>query len=283
MIQATGNYDEQGYRVFRQLLPLEAVNAVRERVFEDLYPSEGTFLRHPSVTRETNIWRERLDGTQFVANSLLNPHLQPETTAIGRAVLDLVCSTAIADQLAAIDGDSRHTLLQIIMFFYSPITELHIDGWGTDTLPEGGQFTLWIPLEPITPHNGPVGVFPWPRREPVSLEQAGVSRDAEDKMVPYHAYQEAIGRMVRERRIDCVAPLLDPGDMLIFSSLTPHVSLPPKHDRISRMALQVLARPTSRPVLSDMLSRDRSLIWIEEADSLIPVNDRWVISPAAPS
>lgn len=283
MTQATGTYDEQGYRVFRQLLPLEAVNAIRERVFEDLYPSEAAFLRHPSVKRETNTWRERLDGTRFVANSLLNPHLQPETPAIGRAVLDLICSTAVADQLGAIDGDSRHTLLQIIMFFYSPITEMHIDGWGTDTLPEGGQFTLWIPLEPITPHNGPVGVFPWSPRDPVTLEQAGVPADIEDGRVAYGIYQEAIGRMVRERRLDCVAPLLDPGDMLIFSSLTPHVSLPPLHDRMSRMALQVLARPTSRPVVADMLSRTRGSIWTDDPDSLIMVNDRWFISPRAPS
>src|SRR5260221_13748809 len=98
----------------------------------EIYPDPTPLLRHPSVKLEPHTSQTTLEGTQFVSNALYNPHLESRTAPLGDILLDLICNDETADLLEIIDGDRRHTLHQIIMFFAPAKTEPHIDGWAID-------------------------------------------------------------------------------------------------------------------------------------------------------
>ena len=240
-------YAQNGYRVLRGLIRAEAITAVHNVLAHEVYANSAPLKRHLSLTKDPHAYVATADGRTTVANALLDPHMQTETPTLRRALIDLICTTAVADGLASIDDARAYVVRQIILFFVSPGTDTHIDGWGGDTVPPGGQITLWIPLEPVTPENGPVGIFPWPKGQLLSDKDLGIdiNRGTPDEI--YNRYHDALKVAIRERGIMCTVPQLDVGDLLAFSSLTPHMSLPPRREGLTRMALQVLIRPLRSP------------------------------------
>ena len=280
---ARTSYEQMGYTVVRRLAPPDAVDRVHAALAQEVYPSTGVFLRHPSVTREVNAWMTLGNGTRVVKNALFNPHLQSEAGSTGEAILELICTDQFADRLAAIDGDDKHTITQIILFFMSPGTDMHIDGWSMDTERPGGTFTAWIALESVNADNGPVGVFPWERSGFVAPSSLGVAADVDDLRQAYATYSDGLARKIRDRKIDCIVPMLDAGDAVVFSSITPHVSMPPRRSDVTRLALQVIIRPTSERWGGNMLSRMKGEITIDDVDALRRVNHRWFVLPTAAS
>jgi ectoine hydroxylase-related dioxygenase (phytanoyl-CoA dioxygenase family) len=274
-------YHVQGYAVFRGLVPHAAIATLHDALQRDVYPSTQSFLRHPSIRREPNENYESPDGVRVIKNALLNAHLQSGVGNVADALLKLICRRELADQLRAIDGDDQHIIWQTILFFVSPRTNLHVDGWGSDTVPSGGQYTVWIPLEAITFDNGPVGVFAWPPGKGLTADEAGLTTGVADVGQAYSTYQDAVRRAVRERRLDCVVPLLDVGDVLIFSSATPHVSIPPSLNGLTRMALQVLVMPASTRCGGGLLSRGRGESWSDHPAALRALDSRWLVSQLA--
>ena len=215
------------------------------------------------------------EGKKFVCNALYNPHLEPETAWLGDLIIKLVCSDETAACLEALDGEQLHTMHQAILFFTSPGTEPHIDGWALDTLPAGNFMTMWVPLETITLYNGPVGVFPWKRGDLLTPEMLGVGLDDNDSQASYFAYTDAIVRTIHDRGINCVVPQLEPGDFIVFSSLTPHTTMPPKHDNLRRMALQILVRPTASRWGGIMMGRLRGEGMDGDPPDAVSVGRRW--------
>ena len=60
---------------------------------------------------------------------------------------------------------------------------------------------------------------------------------------PKIAYHAALETYLRRHAPDFVVPLLDPGDMVVFASTTPHGTLPFRSP--SRWAMQVIVRPSN--------------------------------------
>jgi ectoine hydroxylase-related dioxygenase (phytanoyl-CoA dioxygenase family) len=164
---------------------------------------------------------------------------------LGQCIYKLVCSDETAMCLEALDGEPQHTVHQAILFFVPPGTGTHIDGWALDTHPPGNFMTMWVPLETVTLHNGPVAVFPWKHGKFLSPEMLGVDLSGKDSRMAYLTYADALVRSVHDRGISCVVPQLEPGDFIVFSSLTPHATMPALNEHQRRMALQILARPTA--------------------------------------
>jgi ectoine hydroxylase-related dioxygenase (phytanoyl-CoA dioxygenase family) len=268
-------FDQNGYYIFRNVLPKEAIDAVHVCLEKEIYPSPAPFLRHPSITKEPHAHGTMVDGTKFVSNALYNPHLELETANLGKAIIHLACGVETAECLAAINDEQMHTMHQAIVFFVSPGTEPHIDGWALDTVPPGRFLTMWIPLEPITLHNGPVGVFPWPREKFLSPEMLGIEVSEKDSRASYGRYHDALIRYLRDNGIGCVVPPLDPGDFIVFSSITPHATMPRLHEHFRRMALQILVRPSSSRWGGILMSRLDGHAMNGDPDSATDVNERW--------
>jgi ectoine hydroxylase-related dioxygenase (phytanoyl-CoA dioxygenase family) len=239
-------YRDHGYAIFRGVLPLQAIDALRSTVESEVIASDRPFLRHKSSAREANRFIEDEHGRKVLADALLNPHGQPETPRTAAAIEELLLTEGVADLLASIDGARNHTVHQTILFFTPPGTELHVDGWGLDTEPRGFAHTIWLPLEPVTLRNGPLAIVPWPRGKVLSPAELGVdepSAPADGERRSYVAYHAALNAYLRRHAPDCVVPQLDPGDVVVFASTTPHGTLP--FASPSRFAMQVLVRPSN--------------------------------------
>lgn len=237
-------YRDNGYAIFRGVLARQKIDALRATAESEVIASDRMFLRHQSTAREPNRFIEAPDGQKVLANALLDPHSQPETPRTAAAIEDLLLTDELADLLTSIDGAGNYTVHQTILFFIPPGTGLHLDGWSFDTEPSGLGHTVWIPLEPVTLRNGPLAVVPWPRGKIVSPAELGVEESSEPaSRRAYEAYHAALQAHLRRHAPDCVVPLLDPGDVVVFASSTPHGTLP--FATPSRLAMQVIVRPSN--------------------------------------
>lgn len=230
-------YERYGYAIFRGAVEQGKIEALRAALETEVIASNAAFLRHKSLNREPNIFR---DGTRIPVDGLLNPHAQPESPRTAAAIEALLLTDRIADLLASVDGAQSYTVHQTIVFFTPPGTGLHLDGWSLDTEPRGFGHTLWVPLEPVTLHNGPLAIVPWPRGKVVAPSELGVEAASAQT---YHSYHAALNGYLRRHAPDCVVPQLDPGDLVAFASTTPHGTLP--YEQPSRLAMQVIVRPSN--------------------------------------
>lgn len=230
-------YERHGYAIFRGAIERASIDALQAALNTEVIASDGTFLRHKSLKREPNVF---LEGTRIPVDGLLNPHAQSESPRTAAAIESLLLTDRIADLLTSIDGAPNYTVHQTIVFFMPPGTGLHLDGWSLDTDPRGFGHTLWIPLQPVTLHNGPLAIVPWPRGKVVAPSELNVEAASAEAYESYHA---ALAAYVRRHAPDCVVPQLDPGDLVVFASTTPHGTLP--FAQPSRRAMQVIARPSN--------------------------------------
>ena len=109
-----------------------------------------------------------------------------------------------------------------------------------------------------------------PSLAPSELDVESASADA------YESYHAALGTYVRRHAPDCVVPQLDPGDLVVFASTTPHGTLP--FEQPSRRAMQVIVRPSnlrwgSWPQFDAGLDHSPNGPW----GALKSVGDRWRI------
>jgi ectoine hydroxylase-related dioxygenase (phytanoyl-CoA dioxygenase family) len=239
-------YQQFGYAIFRGVISQQKIATLRTTVESEVTASDASFLRYQTAAREPNRFIAGLSGQRVIANALLNPHAQPETPRTAAAIEDLLLTDVTADLLASIDGAQNHTVHQTILFFMPPGTHVHVDGWGFDTEPRGFAHTIWLPLEPVDLRNGPLAVVPWPRGKVISPAELGVeepSEPADGSRRPHIAYHAALQAYLRRHAPDCVVPQLDPGDMVVFASTTPHGTLP--FQSPARAAMQVLVRPSN--------------------------------------
>jgi ectoine hydroxylase-related dioxygenase (phytanoyl-CoA dioxygenase family) len=275
-------FDNQGFYVFPQAISLAAIDAVHAYIDERICTDTRALLCHPSRRREQHRYEIAPDGRPVLCNSLLNPYLEKATSSFGRILLDLICTQEVTNLLELLDGDRQHTLHQIITFLVSPGTETHIDGWGVDTEPPGDLFTLWIPLHPITRDSGPVGLFPWARGNllrPKDL-QLGEAFHSSD---PYSAYHAALCTHLDRLNVEPVVPELEPGDLLVFASTTPHKTLPRAHEGIERRAIQVLVRPSSSCWGGALPARLEGKFYQPWASFERRLNLRWYVRREPPS
>lgn len=195
-------------------------------------------------------------------------------------MLNLICTDRTADALALIDGDLEHTLHQIIFFFAPAKTEPHIDGWAIDTEKPGDLCTLWIPLQRITLHNGPICVYPWPRGNMLTPETLGINNNLDDypSGEAYGVYHDALCRHIDQQDTSVVVPLLEPGDVVVFAATTPHATMPQRYEWTIRRALQVMLRPSSARWGGIMMSRLKGE-YAEPSDPTdVTYGDRWKLS-----
>lgn len=236
------HYKDSGYQVFRGALPVNLVNAVADRAREfvdyrgDVIRQNGSFSPH-----------DYFPGTRLIRNSPANMHLPlpGEQAPLSTALRDLVSSRALAECLKKLDGATHYNVQQTVLFFAGQTTELHIDSWSVDTAPHGFSHTVWIPLQDIEPNTGSIAVVPWPLGKVVTEQELGLpeSGDNTERYVRYHA---ALNEKILSERPEVIATYLHRGDFVVWTSLTPHLSLISNPFPRERLSLQVLVVPAHR-------------------------------------
>jgi hypothetical protein len=262
-------YHRQGYHVFRRLFPSDQIETLAATA-QRLIPAYDGELRRQDGRFAPNSF---YPGTRLVRNSLLHPHvsLAPPLESLRDRLRDLVTSDGLADRLRRLDGGKRYIVHQSLLFFAAQTTDLHLDSWSLDTAPLGGSHTVWIPLQDMDYRSGIPSIIPW-RRDHVVSEKALRLQPTGTRDERYDHYHRALQRMLWETSPEAVTPILRMGDAVVWSSLTPHFTLPAQSFPAERLSLQVLIRPADAK-WGDFLAQpyDRTSVRLQQVNDWFSV------------
>jgi hypothetical protein len=237
------NYEELGYQIFRTALPIDQIDAFAKMARQDIPAYQGEILRR-SGRMECNIFH---DPERLVQNDPANIHVTPPKglEAISAALRAIIASPAIYDALHSLDGASHYTIHQTILFLAPPGTDVHLDSWTVDTVPRGFSHTVWIPLQDLEYRSGVPSVIPWPRGKLLSDSDLGISVTSSMSFREhYERYHQALQKRVMASSPDVCTAFMRRGDFIVWSSLTPHCTLPSQPSPRERLSLQVIVRPS---------------------------------------
>jgi hypothetical protein len=235
------DYRARGYKVFRGAFPVGDVERIGELTRQLIPGYEGTLRRQDGLFAGNDFY----PGTRLVRNSLLHPHvsLPDELGVLRDSLCRLVTSPALGERLSELDGRAGHYIVhQTLLFFAAQTTDMHLDSWSVDTAPLGRSHTVWIALQDLDHRSGIPSVIPWPRSQVVTEEDLGLSATG-SRDERYERYHEALRAKLLSASPEAVTPLLRMGDCVVWSSLTPHFTLPAQSFPVERLSLQVLIRP----------------------------------------
>ena len=236
-------YRKRGYHVFRNAFDPNDIGSFANRV-RTILPAYNGLIWRQSGDVEFN---EFFYGTSLVKNSILNMHIvaPPGLESLSLELRKLITSQALGDRLKSLDGEDHYTIHQTILFLTAPTTDLHLDSWSLDTVPHGGAHTIWIPLQDMNPLSGVPSVVPWPKDMLLTEADLGLSGTG-SSTERYDRYQCSLASTILQKSPEAITPLMRAGDFIVWSSLTPHFTLPSRPWPAERLAVQVLVRPTRR-------------------------------------
>jgi hypothetical protein len=242
---ARRQYRARGYHLFRRAFAADEIGAIADMI-RRLVPSHAGELRRQDGAFAAN---QFFPGTTLVSNNLLHPHisLPGELAPLSTAVRALITSTALGERLRALDGVRHYIIHQSLLFFAAQTTELHLDSWSLDTAPLGQSHTVWIPLQDLDHRSGIPCVVPWPAGKAVTEHDLGLAReDAMSRDDRYERYHQALRAKLIGDSPEIATSLMRKGDFMVWSSLTPHLTLPAQSFPSERLSLQVLIRPADQ-------------------------------------
>ncbi|MEY2884045.1 MAG: hypothetical protein RL490_1769 [Pseudomonadota bacterium] len=228
---ARAYYEEQGYCVIRGVVPHAMTAAARAAWDAEMKPYSGYVYRQATGKPEFNTINDR----GFVMNPVLN--LQDlETrhfTRLKTAALDIYASAPLRRAVSAlIDADPK--LVQSMYFEGNSATWAHQDTYYLDSENIGGMVAAWIALEDIQPGAGRFYIYPGSHR-------IDIGKNGGDFDIAFHhdRYKQLIIDLIAKYKLECRAPALENGDVLLWNARTIHGSLmtnQPEHSRSSLTA-----------------------------------------------
>lgn len=235
-------YQQQGFRFFRQAIPPEMASNLGELALRMVTPYRGE-LRRRTGRLEFN---EFLPSSTLISNSLGNAHLglPGELRPVYDALRALIVSPGIFSALHQLDGAAHYTIHQTILFFSSPIDGPHLDSFSLDTAPHGYAHTIWVPLEEMDRLSGIPAVVPWPIGKLLTETELGLLDVEMSAAERNNRYSIALTERLQRTSAPFQTSNMCPGDMLVWGSLTPHFSIPALPMGHRRLSMQVLVRPT---------------------------------------
>src|SRR5262245_19152991 len=242
---ARQQYRARGYHLFRRAFAADEIGAIADMI-RRLVPLHTGELRRQDGAFAAN---QFFPGTTLVSNNLLHPHLSlpGELAPLSAALRALITSSALGERLRSLDGERHYTIHQSLLFFAAQTTELHLDSWSVDTSPLGHSHTVWIPLQDLDHRSGIPCVVPWPAGKVVTEQDLGLAReDTMSRDDRYERYHQALRAKLMGGSPEIATSLMRKGDFMVWSSLTPHLTLPAQSFPSERLSLQVLIRPADQ-------------------------------------
>ena len=217
-------FQREGYIVVRNALPravcVEAVDGFLKEVHLD---NRALFLRHASARYEAHVYTDAGHMRYPIMNLQDIPGRRyPQFKAAGLALLtDPVLQRALHTLL----GEPAR-LVHTMYFDGNQATWAHRDSRYIDPALPIAAIGAWIAAEDIDPGAGRFFVLPGSHLRPVPGERVHDPNGAR--------YKAAMAEFVAHGPLPQVAPVLKQGDLLLWSSLTIHGSLPTTAPACSR-------------------------------------------------
>ncbi len=229
-------FEEEGCIVVRNAvaprLCQAGIDAFRREVLADHL---GFFERHASGKFERHVYTP----AGFMKYPIMNLQDLPERKYPGfrRAGLNVLTHPTVQRAMRLLCGEPAR-IVHTMYFDGNQTTWAHRDGHYIDSAHAGHMTGVWIAAEDIDPQAGRFFVLPRSHRMQVPGEEG-------DPNSP--EYKERMADFVRNGPLDCLAPVLRQGDMLLWSSLTIHGCLPTADPRCSRRSFTAHYVPVSHP------------------------------------
>ncbi|MEQ9642617.1 MAG: phytanoyl-CoA dioxygenase family protein [Alphaproteobacteria bacterium] len=203
----------QGWAVLRQVVPSEIVDACIAEYEATVKPYEGEALR-----QSTNPEKHILSEAGHIVNGLLNSHIPgqcPPLDSFSRTVLAVVTHDNLQAAIRRLSGRQTASCMQTMVFDFSPATMAHQDCVYLDSVPSGAMIAAWVALEDIAEDAGRFYVLPLDQTPPLPP----FSRE---EVFEQHSYMPAVERIMTEHAGKLIAPALNKGDAIFWSSRTIH-------------------------------------------------------------
>ena len=227
-------FDEEGCIVLRGAVPPRLCQAGVDAFRREVLPDRLAFFeRHASGKFERHVYT----SAGFMKYPIMNLQDLPERryAAFRRTGLNVLTHPAIQRAMRVLCGEPAR-IVHTMYFDGNQTTWAHRDGHYIDSGHAGSMIGVWVAAEDIDPQAGRFFVLPRSHRMRVPGEQG-------DPNSP--EYKQCMADFVRNGPLDCLAPVLRQGDVLLWSSLTIHGSLPTIDPRCSRRSFTAHYVPDS--------------------------------------
>ncbi|MBI3896972.1 MAG: phytanoyl-CoA dioxygenase family protein [Gammaproteobacteria bacterium] len=228
-------FDEQGYAVIRNVVSKEVCRHAIEAFNRDVKPDKRFFKRHESGTFERHVFTE----AGFMKYPIMN--IQDlsgrRLEAFRRAGLDVLTYRRLQDVLAALFGESGK-IIHTMYFDGNQQTWPHRGSHYIDSEQIGRMAGVWVAAEDI--HVGAGRFFVHARSH-----RADIPTDGQDPNG--HDYKQKLAEFIDKHAAEFprVAPTLQQGDVILWSSLTIHGSLATTTPEYSRRSFTAHYIPAS--------------------------------------
>ncbi len=208
-------FDEQGCIVIRRAIAPRlcqaGIDAFRREVLQDRL---GFFERHASGKYERHVYTP----AGFMQYPIMNlQDLSPaKYPGFRRTGLNVLTHPVIQRAMRILCGEPAR-IVHTMYFDGNQTTWAHRDGHYIDSSQPGRMIGVWVAAEDIDPQAGRFFVLPGSHRMRVPGEEG-------DPNSPQ--YKARMAEFVRNGPLDCLAPVLRQGDLLLWSSMVIHGSLP---------------------------------------------------------
>lgn len=224
-MQPDAYYEENGYVVFRNLIPTDLIEQLLNAYHKAIVPSNHPFFRQNTNKYETN----QLNEFGYVKQSFLDIHDYRDFPEFSSVAKEIYCSSQIQEALSKITRADSFHLMQTMLFDANTETQPHQDWWYLDTVPNGNLVAAWIALEDIAEEAGRFYVLPGSNKNP--------DFHSDTPNLPHSQWLERIRNFTSAHQDSIKAPDLKKGDVLFWNSKTIHGALPTTNPRFSRKSL----------------------------------------------
>lgn len=252
-------YSQYGYVVLRGIIPTVLCDRAHRAFHEEVRGYDGYLYRQATADPERHVWT----SGGYMLNSLLNiqdlpSNRFPEFRAAG---LEILTHRKLAAVLGAILGEPPK-IVQTMFFEGNPRTWAHQDTYYLDSTDVGRMVAAWVAVEDI--HAGAGRFFVYPGSHKIELPR----NSGELNVAFNHArYKQLVLDMIRENGLECRAPALQKGDVLLWSSRTVHGSLETREPQRSRASFTAHYIPEST-LLLQFQSRRRKLLNVKNVNGI---------------
>ncbi len=229
-------FEREGYVLIRNAVPPRlcqlGIDAFRR---EALHDRLGFFERHASGKFERHVYT----AAGFMKYPIMNLQDLPVKKYAGfrRAGLNILTHPTLQRAMIALTGEPGRCI-HTMYFDGNQTTWAHRDGHYIDSGHDGQMIGVWVAAEDIHPEAGRFFIVPQSHRMAVPGEDG-------DPNSP--GYKERMAEFVRNGPLDCLAPALRQGDLLMWNSMVIHGSLPTADERYSRRSFTAHYVPLSHP------------------------------------
>lgn len=228
-------FEEEGCIVIRNAVTPRLCQAGIDAFRREVLPDHLAFFeRHASGKFERHVYTP----AGFMKYPIMNLQDLPERkyAAFRRAGLNVLTHPAIQRAMRVLCNEPAR-IVHTMYFDGNQTTWAHRDGHYIDAGQAGSMIGVWVAAEDIDPQAGRFFVLPRSHRMRVPGEEG-------DPNSP--EYKQRMADFVRHGPLDCLAPVLRQGDVLLWSSLTIHGSLPTADPRCSRRSFTAHYVPASQ-------------------------------------